>query len=104
MNAQLVMTPDLARAARAITQVSAEYVARRAELTADQLRGFERFTVALTDAEQRRLRLALEQFGAKFIPEDSHGGYGVRQKFNSRKVTQLEKWEGEGGPAAEDDI
>ncbi|NUL46425.1 hypothetical protein F7P69_14650 [Cellulosimicrobium funkei] len=47
---------------------------------------------------------ALERLGALFIAEDEHTGYGVRQKFNSVKAKRLETWEGEGGPAYEDDI
>jgi hypothetical protein len=104
MSSQMVLTPDLARAARALTQVSAKYIAGRAELTRSQVQGFERYTVALTDAEQLRLRNSLEEFGAVFIAEDDEGGYGVRQKFNNKRIKAIETWEGEGGPPAEDDV
>lgn len=82
---QQILTPDLARAARALTQVSAEYVGLRADLTREQIRGFELWKVALTDAELLRLRQALEEFGARFIDEDDDGGYGVRQNSTARK-------------------
>lgn len=104
MSSEHILTPDLARAARALTQVSAKYVGLRADLTREQIRGYERFRSPLSDAQQVRLRRALEEFGATFIEQDDEGGYGVRQKYNSKKVEQLENWEDEGGPVGEDDV
>lgn len=94
----------MARAARALTQVSYSVVARAAELEPDRLQAFERGHGTLDADESHRLREALERFGALFIADDDHAGYGVRQKFNSVKAKRLETWEGEGGPAYEDDI
>jgi hypothetical protein len=49
------------------------------------------------------VRDALEQFGVVFIPENG-GGAGVRLKFNRSEVKQIGRLEGEGGPAADDDV
>ena len=102
MAEQLTLTPDLARAARALTQVSCKYIAGRAGLTRDEVRGFERYQHTLTDEEKDRLQTALEGFGVVFVNEDAVGGVGVRKKFTSVTSKRIEKWEGEGGPAAED--
>ncbi|MBM6622435.1 XRE family transcriptional regulator [Micrococcaceae bacterium RIT802] len=103
-NSQMVIAPDLARAARALTQVSSKVIARAAELEKQQVRAFEKGNQPLTADQAGRLARALEQYGVVFIPDDEHGGYGVRRKFNAAKVGRLETWEGEGGPAYEDDI
>lgn len=99
-----VIPADLARAARALTQVSYKYVAKTANLDPDKLRAYERGQGTFDAEEHAALRKALEKLGAVFIEEDAHGGYGVRQKFNAYRVTRIEVWEDEGGPAAEDDI
>ncbi|MDO5499312.1 MAG: hypothetical protein Q4F67_06485 [Propionibacteriaceae bacterium] len=104
MSTQSSITPDLARAGRALAQVSAAVIADAADLERDQVREFEQRRRPLHDEQIRRLQAALERFGVVFIPEDDDHGYGVRQKFNSRKVRQIERWEGEGGPVGDDDI
>ena len=98
------LTPDLARSARALTQVSAGVIGRAAGLEKQQVRAFEKGNQPLAADQLRHLRRALEEHGVVFIPDDDQGGYGVRRKFNSSKVRRLETWEGEGGPAYEDDI
>lgn len=103
-NSHMVLAPDLARAARALTQVSSKAIAREAALEKHQVRAFEKGNQPLTAEQADRLRRALEHFGVVFIADDEHGGYGVRRKFNAAKVRRLETWEGEGGPAYEDDI
>ncbi|WP_413544164.1 hypothetical protein [Citricoccus nitrophenolicus] len=99
-----IIPPDLARAARALTQVSYTLVARTADLEPADVRAYEQGHGTLDAEESHRLRAALEEFGAQFIAEDEQAGYGVRQKFNSVKAQRLETWEDEGGPAYEDDI
>lgn len=98
------LTPDLARAARALTQVSVEEIAQSAGLEPAQVRDFEHRGFALDPGANKKLRAALEEFGAVFFDEDEHGGYGVRRKYTAAKARQLGRWEGEGGPAYEDDI
>src|SRR4051812_5316650 len=93
---------DLARAARALTQVSAKVIGKAAGLDKKQVRDFEKGNEPLTPEQNWQLRRALEQFGVVFIADDDHGGYGVRRKFNATKIKRLETWEGEGGPAYED--
>jgi ribosome-binding protein aMBF1 (putative translation factor) len=101
---QLMITPDLARAARALTQVSTKVIASSAGLDKQQVREFEKGNLTLTPEQNEQLRRALGQFGVVFIEDDDHGGYGVRRKFNATKVKRLETWEGEGGTVDEDDI
>jgi len=100
------LTADLARAARALAQVSLLDLAESTGIDAERLRRFERGLQALSAQESQSLRLALEEFGVDFLPadEDAALGYGVRQRFNPRTVKRLESWENEGGPSAEDDI
>ncbi|MBO0594978.1 XRE family transcriptional regulator [Nesterenkonia sp. E16_7] len=98
------LTPDLARAARALTQVSVEEISEAAALDPTRVRGFEHRGSGLDQDSRRKLRSALEEFGAVFFDEDDQGGYGVRRKYNAAKTRQLDRWEGEGGPAYEDDI
>ncbi|GAB3271949.1 XRE family transcriptional regulator [Arthrobacter pigmenti] len=103
-NSSTILTHDLARSARALTQVSAKVIGLAADLEKQQVRDFEKGNRPLAAEQQRRLRRALEEYGVVFIPDDDRGGYGVRRKFNTSKVRRLETWEGEGGAAYEDDI
>lgn len=98
------LTPDLARAARALTQVSVDDVGDAAALEPARVRDFEHRGFGLDLEAKNKLRVALEGFGAVFFDEDDQGGYGVRRKYNSSKTRQLGRWESEGGPAYEDDI
>ncbi|WP_394215407.1 hypothetical protein [Brachybacterium vulturis] len=101
-----LITHDLARAARALAQVSLLDLAEHTDLDAEHLRGVERGLRSLTPAQEERLHLAFEEFGVEVLPADEVAGtgHGVRRKFNPRTVKRLENWENEGGPAADDDI
>lgn len=99
-----LITSDLARAGRALAQVSLDDVAQLSQIARDRLRRFERGRTSLAADETHDLRHALEEFGVIFLTEDDDAGYGVRQKYNSRKTRRLDTWENEGGPAYEDDI
>lgn len=98
------LTPDLARAARALTQVSVEEISEAAALDPERVRDFEHRGFALDPESNKKLRRALEDFGAVFFDEDELAGYGVRRKYTAAKKRQLTRWESEGGPAFEDDI
>lgn len=100
------ITADLARAARALSQVSRKVLAEHTGLDAKLLRDVERGRRAVTAPQSELLREAFEELGVEFLPVDEEAGvgHGVRQKFNPRTVKRLENWENEGGPAAEDDI
>ena len=97
MNEDVFLTPDLARAARAFTKVSVGTIAKRADLTRDEVRGFEQSRLSLQTEEKARLKESLEHFGAMFIDEDDQGGYGVRRKYPREGFMRLNTWEGEGG-------
>ena len=96
MEQEFVLTPDLARAARALTKVSAQVIADAANLTKKQVRQFEH-GISLPAEEKNRLRESLEQYGVVFIAEDAIAGYGVRRQFAREKLMKLNAWEGEGG-------
>lgn len=99
-----IFNGDLARAARALVGVNAQYVASESDVSLDQLRNFEKGLHDLSPAEQERVEHALSQLGAVFIPDGPDGGYGVRLRFGRGKINSIGRWEGEGGPTAEDDV
>ncbi|WP_236862528.1 XRE family transcriptional regulator [Brevibacterium daeguense] len=99
-----LITPEQARAARTLVQISPEYLAGEIGVETSALRGFEYGLSDIDPAQNGRLREVLEAYGAVFIPEDDEGGCGVRLKFNRSKVRSLNRWENEGGPAYEDDV
>ena len=101
-----LITADLARAGRALAQVSVAVIAARTGLEAEDVRAFERGVQDLDEERNRVLRAGLEELGVEFLPADDEAGvgYGVRQKFNPRTVKRIENWENEGGPARDDDI
>jgi transcriptional regulator with XRE-family HTH domain len=103
---EALITADLARAARALAQVSLADLAEHTDIDPERLRAIEQGRVLATAEESLLLHRALADFGVELLPADEHAGvgYGVRQKFNPRTVTRLENWENEGGPAGEDDI
>ncbi|WP_026926720.1 hypothetical protein [Granulicoccus phenolivorans] len=99
-----IIPGDLARSARALTQVSYAMVAEAADLSAQRLRAYEQGDGTLDAEENLRLRRALEEFGALFVAEDERAGYGVRKKWSESTTQRVETWEGEGGLAGDDDI
>lgn len=102
------LTGYLARAARALVETSATTTGARAGLTRAQVRDYERGRIHLTQEQLSGLKGALEELGAVFIADDEHpgvgSGVGVRLKFTAEKASRIETWEGEGGPAYEDDV
>ncbi len=99
----IILTGPQCRAARALIELSAEHIARRAGVRAQVIHDFETKRRDPGDGAKRRLLAALEAAGAEFIAENG-GGVGVRLKYSRRDVRGLQKWESEGGPAAEDDV
>ncbi|WP_193071178.1 XRE family transcriptional regulator [Brevibacterium sp. FME37] len=104
MSNEQIFDGPLARAARALVRVSAKDVASKANVKKSELKDFEKGLEDLTELQEHRVLEALEEFGARFVLEDSQGGYGVRLKFNRAKVRAIERWEDEGGTPAEDDV
>ncbi len=93
---EVFLTSDLARAARALTKVSAQVIADSSGLTRKQVRDFEKGK-SLGKGKKARLREALERNGALFVPEDGVAGYGVRRILSHERFMKLNIWEGEGG-------
>ncbi len=92
--------PDQAHAARILLHVSVKSVGLGAGLDSELVEDFENGRAELDSIQQEQLREALEELGADFISEDDENGYGVKRRHNSRKIRSLNRWEGEGGPAA----
>lgn len=102
---KLTLTGHLARAARALVEMSAADTAEAAGLSEARLRDFENSRVAMSPRELDALQLALENLGAYFIHDGPDGrGHGVRLKFSTEKTRRVETWEGEGGLAGLDDV
>jgi transcriptional regulator with XRE-family HTH domain len=99
-----VLPHDLARAARVLSHVSIKHVAADAGVDPAELREFERGRRRFDNAQQQRVREALQSYGVVFIDEDEAGGYGVRRRHTVEKVRRLESWEGEGGSVSDDAI
>lgn len=103
MTAQLSF--DVARAARALAQVSSSVVAKRAGIDREALRSFEKGVGELTDEQHAGLRGALEYFGVVLIADEPGvAGAGVRKKLSQSTSARVDSWESEGGIVAEDDI
>ncbi|MBM6589483.1 XRE family transcriptional regulator [Brevibacterium sp. RIT 803] len=104
MSNEQIFDGPLARAARALVRVSASDMASKADVKKSELKDFEKGRDDLTEQQEHRVLEALEEFGARFVRDDSQGGYGVRLKFNRAKVRAIERWEDEGGTPADDDV
>lgn len=104
MRIALSITGSLARAARALVQLPRGHVARLAGLDERALADFEAGHADPGEDARVRLRHALEEGGAVFLPEDADGGAGVRLKFTGRDVRAINRMEGEGGPVGDDDV
>ena len=99
----LILTAAQCRAARALIEWSVDELALASKVDTQTITDFELRYRAPNDGDKRRLRLALEDGGVIFIPENG-GGAGVRLKFSRREVRAINRWEGEGGTVGEDDI
>lgn len=98
-----MITGPLCRAARALVEIDLPGLANAARLDATVIDAFEN-KIGTPDAETLdRLRSALEDLGAVFIPEDARGA-GVRLKFTQSERKRLATLEGEGGIVRSDDV
>jgi hypothetical protein len=91
------------RAARALIEWSPEQLSEASSVDLRTIVDFERRFRGPGEETRSRIRVALEQAGVVFIAEND-GGAGVRLKFSRREVRAINRWEGEGGTPAEDDI
>ncbi|HKS58684.1 MAG TPA: hypothetical protein VJS12_25565 [Steroidobacteraceae bacterium] len=99
----LILTAAQCRAARALIEWSVDELVLASKVDTKTITDFELRFRAPNDSDKRRIRLALEEGGVIFIPENG-GGAGVRLKFSRREVRAINRWEGEGGTVGEDDI
>jgi hypothetical protein len=99
----LIITAAQCRAARALIEWSVDDLSQSSKVVTKTIEDFELRYRWPSDSDKRLIRVALEEGGVVFIPEDG-GGAGVRLKFNRREVRAINRWEGEGGTVGEDDI
>lgn len=91
-------------AARALTEISQAKLAERARIALSDLVELERGLVDETGRTVARVRKALEELGAVFIPERHGAGAGVRLKFGRGQARAIDRWENEGGMPADDEV
>lgn len=103
MDTVVTITRGQCAAARALTRVSVELLARRSGLDAQQIEQFEGGYMKPNVATLQALQLALEELGAHFIPESTMG-VGVRLRFTAATSRRVSGWENEGGAVGDDDI
>ena len=87
-----------------MTDISRAILGEASGIDETAIRDFERKLAEPDDATRAKLRHALEAYGAVFLADDSHGGQGVRLKFNAPEAARIERLENEGGPVGEDDF
>ena len=104
MHEKHVFNSNLARAARALVGISTWYIADETGIERKQIRKFERGIISLPEKQQEAIKDVLIEHGALFLPDSNAGGYGFRLKHPSSKTRQIDRWEAEGGPVAEDDV
>ncbi|KQV33332.1 MULTISPECIES: hypothetical protein [unclassified Rhizobium] len=98
-----MITGAQCRAARALSELSLETLARLAKIDADVIDAFES-KLSEPDAETiSLLETTLEAAGVVFLPENGAGA-GVRLKFNRSETRRIAILEGEGGIVGNDDV
>jgi len=109
MNPSDILTGRQIAAARALVSLSQDALAKAAGISVKTLRRMEANSVNLPAPDPQTckvtaVRQALERAGALLVPEDGVAGAGVRLKFTRLDTRQINRWEGEGGLPADDDI
>jgi transcriptional regulator with XRE-family HTH domain len=106
MNAETGVTGRLIAAARALTGISTQDLARSSGVPIETLSRMEASGSAWLQpgSDLEAVSRALETFGVVFIPESDGIGAGVRLKFMRQDVRQISRLEGEGGIVADDDV
>lgn len=81
-------------------------LAARAKVEPSDLRRLEAKGNLANDLGENLVKIcrALEELGAVFIDEKDGAGAGVRLKFSRSQTRAIDRWENEGGAAAEDDV
>ena len=78
------MTRFQSRAARALIDWNQYDLSAKSEVSIAAIRDFERGVSTPLPTTMNALRAALEAAGIQFIPEDEHGGPGVRMRAGVR--------------------
>jgi transcriptional regulator with XRE-family HTH domain len=100
----MTITAAQCRAARALADISREMLSEATGIEENLIRAFEKKLGEPDTKIITRLAHQLEAFGAVFIPEDVHGGIGVRLRFTRSEAKRVANLENEGGPVGDDDI
>jgi transcriptional regulator with XRE-family HTH domain len=102
----LSVTGGQIAAARALTGINQGKLAARAKVEPSDLRRLEAKGNLVNDLGENLVKIcrALEELGAVFIDEKDGAGAGVRLKFSRSQTRAIDRWENEGGAAAEDDV
>jgi transcriptional regulator with XRE-family HTH domain len=102
----LSITGGQIAAARALTGISQAKLAARAKVEPSTLRQLETRGALANEPGETLVKIgrALEELGAVFIDEKDGAGAGVRLKFSRSQTRAIDRWENEGGAAAEDDV
>lgn len=103
MSAAPLITGPQCAAARALTGIGIDVLARRTGLDPDLIRHFEAGWDPADMTNLRVLQTVLEGFGAHFIPEDDMG-VGVRLRFTQSVSRKVSRWENEGGAVGDDGV
>ena len=98
-----MITGAQCRAARALSELSLETLARLAKLDGAVIDAFENKLSQPDDDTLSVIESTLESAGVVFIPENG-GGVGVRLKFNRSETRRISILEGEGGVVGNDDV
>lgn len=99
-----MITGPQCRAARVLVEMPRARISKLSGVSVDVITAFETGMLDPGEDAKSRLRAALEDCGAVFIPESKEEGLGVRLKFNRREARAVKKWEDEGGIAGDDDV
>lgn len=91
-------------AARALVQIDRAELAGQTGISIGDIAEFEDGFIEIADETAAKLKAALEELGAMFLPEEDDVGAGVRLKFNRTITGRIANLENEGGRIASDDV
>ena len=97
------LTGPLCRAARALVQWPRTRLAEECGVSKAAVREFESASIDPGADVRAKIKAALEQGGAVFIPEGDMGA-GVRLRHAQKDGKALNRLESEGGPSGEDGV
>lgn len=98
-----MITGAQCRAARALSELSLETLARLSKVDAAVIDSFESKLSEPDTGTIAIIEAALEAAGVVFIPENG-AGVGARLKFNRSETRRIAILEGEGGLVGNDDV